>query len=52
MTNPVPERYDITIYLRAEAREALAKLTERWGVSRQEAIVRALILASGDGVAS
>lgn len=39
-------RNDINIYLRAEAREALNQLTERWGVSRQEAIVRALIIAA------
>lgn len=39
------ERRNITIYLRAEAREALDALVTRWGVSRQEAIVRALLIA-------
>jgi hypothetical protein len=48
----MPERHDITIYLRAEARAALDVLTTRWGVSRQEAIVRSLLLASGSGVAT
>ena len=42
----MPERHDITIYLRAEARAALDELTERWGVSRQETIVRALLRAA------
>lgn len=41
----MPERHDITIYLRAEARAALEELTARWGVSRQEAIVRAVLAA-------
>lgn len=39
-------RNDITIYLRAEAREALEQLVKRYGVSRQEAIVRALLIAT------
>jgi hypothetical protein len=43
----VPERHDITIYLRAEARAALDELKERWGpdISKQEVIVRALLAA-------
>ncbi len=35
-------RNDITIYLRAEAREALERQTKRLGVSRQQVLVRAL----------
>jgi hypothetical protein len=38
-------RNDITVYLRAEAREALDALIARWDCSRQEAIVRALLMA-------
>ena len=48
----MPERRDITIYLRAEARAALDELKERWGgkaISKQEVIVRALLAAKERG---
>lgn len=47
----MPERNDITIYLRAEARAALDELKERWGpdISKQEVIVRALLAAKEAG---
>ncbi len=40
---------DISIYLRADAREALNKLAERAGVSRQQVIVRLVLAAAAEG---